>query len=473
MRLAMIPRLMIAVLISLTTLILLAPSPARAQADGFALTGVNFDFTNPGARARGIGGAFVAIADDSTAALANPAGLAYLEREITFEGSYDEDTYPVAQLTQGDVRVDWGGLGETHTPTHDPFRVRSSSFSTRPSYASLLLPVSRYRLTMGFYYASLAETSDAFTVGKGLTCIEADGSVTLPGAGDSCHLDYLAPSQIPDPYFGQQISYSLTTRMLGAATGLRLGDSFSLGASLALVKTKMNARALLRRSDYGGLGEDEYQLTTIDDSDLLYSLGVLYRGDYWGWGVNYRSATGHRSENQWLLADMTADPDRAFSGSFKVPSRLAAGVAFFLSDTWVVAVEVDRIRYSQMLAEAPPFDQTAANLGIQYRISDVSEYHLGIEYTTFQDRRGWSVRAGYWRDQTHLPWVSEPYQNALDPGDRVRAADSLIRARDDQGLDHFTAGLGISDGRRIRVDLALDHAPDGGTDALLSAVLYF
>jgi hypothetical protein len=454
-------------------IVMAAALPVSAQSDGFALTGINFDFTNPGARARGIGGAFVAIADDSTAALANPAGLAYLERELTIEGSYDHDTYPVGQLTQGEVRFESGTLSETHTPLHDPYRVYSSSYSTRPSYASLLLPVKRYRMTLAFYYASLADTTDTFTVGEGLICIEPDGTVTLPGAGDSCHYEFLGPSQEASPYPGQEISYSLSTQLLGAATGIRLGDTFSIGASLALVETEMSARAWLRHSLAYGLGEDRYQQTRIDDSDLLYSLGVLYRGDHWGWGVNYRSATSHRTENEWLSADLTPEPERAFSGTFKVPARLAAGVSLFLSDTWVVALEVDRIRYSQMLSEAPSFYERANLLDIDYRVSDVTEYHLGVEYTTFRERRGWSLRAGYWRDQTHLPWVDEPYQSGLDEGDAVRAEESLIRARYDQGIDHFTAGLGISDGRRIRVDLAVDHSPDAGTDALLSAVLYF
>ena len=43
-------------------------------------------FTNPGARSIGLGGAFAAIADDATAAFANPAGLVQILRpEISIE----------------------------------------------------------------------------------------------------------------------------------------------------------------------------------------------------------------------------------------------------------------------------------------------------------------------------------------------------------------------------------------------------
>ncbi|MFQ5351313.1 MAG: hypothetical protein ACE5EG_12800, partial [Thermoanaerobaculia bacterium] len=48
---------------------------------------VEFSFSNPGARSMGFGGAFVALADDATAAFANPAGLVNLvEPEVSIEG---------------------------------------------------------------------------------------------------------------------------------------------------------------------------------------------------------------------------------------------------------------------------------------------------------------------------------------------------------------------------------------------------
>src|SRR4029077_20141436 len=49
-------------------------------------SGFSFNFNNPGARALGMGGAFVAVADDATAVVANPAGLTILQRpEISAE----------------------------------------------------------------------------------------------------------------------------------------------------------------------------------------------------------------------------------------------------------------------------------------------------------------------------------------------------------------------------------------------------
>src|SRR5688500_8544536 len=62
-----------------------AASPAFAQRD--LEIPIQFDFINPGARSLSLGGAFIALADDATAATTNPAGLQRLSRpEVSIEG---------------------------------------------------------------------------------------------------------------------------------------------------------------------------------------------------------------------------------------------------------------------------------------------------------------------------------------------------------------------------------------------------
>src|SRR5215475_9229006 len=63
--------------------------PAAAQSDNPALAGIQFDFSLPGARSLALGGAFVGVADDATAAWSNPAGLLVLTRpEVSIEGRH-------------------------------------------------------------------------------------------------------------------------------------------------------------------------------------------------------------------------------------------------------------------------------------------------------------------------------------------------------------------------------------------------
>src|SRR5881409_893206 len=61
--------------------------PLAAQnTDIESLSGLQFNFGNPGARSLGMGGAFLGLADDASAAEANPAGLTILRKpEISVE----------------------------------------------------------------------------------------------------------------------------------------------------------------------------------------------------------------------------------------------------------------------------------------------------------------------------------------------------------------------------------------------------
>src|SRR4029077_5217886 len=82
---------------------LIALPLAAQNTDIESLSGVQFNFGNPGARSLGMGGAFLGLADDASAAEANPAGLTILRKpEISVEGrNYQEQqvfstsgTYP-------------------------------------------------------------------------------------------------------------------------------------------------------------------------------------------------------------------------------------------------------------------------------------------------------------------------------------------------------------------------------------------
>ena len=74
--------------LALTAFFWLVPAlPAWAQSNDEVQTGTQFNFIAPGARSLGLGGAFLGLADDATAAYSNPAGLTQLtEPEVSLEG---------------------------------------------------------------------------------------------------------------------------------------------------------------------------------------------------------------------------------------------------------------------------------------------------------------------------------------------------------------------------------------------------
>ena len=53
-----------------------------AQTNSEINAGIQFNFSNPGARSLGFGGAFIGLADDATAAYTNPAGLTNLSKHL-------------------------------------------------------------------------------------------------------------------------------------------------------------------------------------------------------------------------------------------------------------------------------------------------------------------------------------------------------------------------------------------------------
>src|SRR5437870_12948983 len=94
-------------------ILVLAAVPAAAQnTDIESLAGLQFNFGNPGARALGMGGAFIGLADDASAAEANPAGLTILRKpEVTLEGrNYAEQQV----FTISGTYPDLNRMGFTH-----------------------------------------------------------------------------------------------------------------------------------------------------------------------------------------------------------------------------------------------------------------------------------------------------------------------------------------------------------------------
>ena len=77
------------------TLATLAPN-AFAITDEEGSAALQFNLSPPGARSLGMGGAFIGLADDATAAASNPAGLLQLaapEVSVEFRSSYYDTPY--------------------------------------------------------------------------------------------------------------------------------------------------------------------------------------------------------------------------------------------------------------------------------------------------------------------------------------------------------------------------------------------
>src|SRR6266487_2842871 len=124
--------------VHLLALCALVTFPLAAQnTDIESLSGLQFNFGNPGARSLGMGGAFLGLADDASAAEANPAGLTILRKpEISIEGRNFEEQQ----------------LFSTSGTFPEINRTAFTHYSQRVdlTFASIVMPVKRF--TFGAYY---------------------------------------------------------------------------------------------------------------------------------------------------------------------------------------------------------------------------------------------------------------------------------------------------------------------------------
>jgi long-subunit fatty acid transport protein len=175
-------------------LLLLSPVSAWAQ-QSFGVP-LEFDFLNPGARNLGLAGVAGGLADDATAVLTNPAGLAILRRpEVSAEVRMKRVTYPF---------LSGGTLGGT---------LNYSEFSntqTGLNFVSAVFPAGR--VVVGAYRHEFAR-------------IELDGQRGLIFAGNSA--------------FGvRDFNRTIDITTFGASLGVRVTDKFAIGASVSAAQIK-------------------------------------------------------------------------------------------------------------------------------------------------------------------------------------------------------------------------------------------
>lgn len=411
--------------------LLLAASGARAQP--FSIPRFDFSFSNPGARSLGFGGAFAALADDATAAYANPAGLVQLaEPEVSLEGRLWKRS--PAYLAGG--RIDGAPTGRG-LDTHDGlFILRDHSREAGPSFASVVLPKGRWSFAL--YGHQLAKFREA---------VDVQGFFTDP-----------EPFQFPP---GPRVSASrqsvdLKVATAGLAAAWRMNDRLSFGLGIVY------SDATLQTHEEVFLPDDDSQASqfgpvtfrpdrrleksdlTTGGTDLTVNAGVLGRlSDRVSAGLFYRQGAKVDGSVAFELGPASFFPGFPFEGSFRneatfhVPDVLGGGLAYrSLGGAVTLATEVDRVGYSSQV-RVQSSDELEVTNG-DYR--DAWEYHFGAEYALLRSTPIVAFRAGYWAE--------------------ANGNDQIARR-----IDHLAAGIGIA-AKAFQVDLAADFSDEGNTASL-------
>jgi len=394
------------------------------------LTTVQFSLSNPGARSLGLGGAFLALADDATAAFANPAGLVQLtEPEVSLEGR--AWSYSTPFTLGGRAAGQPTGLGIDITANAI---VGSDSVGLGGiSFLSVVFPLGRW--TIALYGHQMANFESSFeTQSIFITDPNGDVAALLPRRGGA---DVEATSY-------------------GAAVGMALTERLSLGLALSLLDTDVKgvtdvyfpdealAPDLLGPIYFGPSTFDpqnSFITASVEGSDTAMALsgGLLWTpGSGWRFAAVYREGpTVGGGINEIRAGAFHPQPIGTIlsrtSGSVSLPDVFGVGVARrFVRDHLTVSLEWDRVEYADLIEDDDL--QSVAN---------GTEIHLGLEYALLQTRPVVAFRLGAWLDPDHTI--------------RVAGDNALLAAFFPPGKDtiHFAAGLGVA-AERFQIDLGLD-----------------
>ena len=329
-----------------TVLLALALVAGEAWAQAGPTT-FQFSFSNPGARSLGLGGAFVALADDATAAFANPAGLQQLVRaEISVEGRLWGYTTPFT--VGGRLSGLPSGIGLDQTAG---LRVSESSDTLSDlSYLSFVYPSEKWSLAVYRHqWASFEDSSNT----QGFFGDSPDIS-TRPrrrcGPDTYRVRDFTAFNELEIVNYGVSGAYQMSEKLsIGGGLSLYDGTFDNGGEFFALVD------ANLPQGCFGpSISAPEARIltasTTIDDTAWGFNAGALFElSSHWKLGGVYRRGPNFQftEERSGPILDL---PEGTIlvseTGKIRMPDVFAIGIAFKSENGAVtVGFEWDRVIY--------------------------------------------------------------------------------------------------------------------------------
>jgi long-subunit fatty acid transport protein len=440
--------------LAISAALLAASGTAFALTDTETNASIPFNLANPGARSMGMGGAFLGLADDATAAYTNPAGLTQLVTpEVSIEGRHTDYSLPYVNGGSSSVNP-FNGSG-LHTSDAD-------SSVNNLSFVSIVYPHDRW--SFAFYRDELVRFHNDFSTvlsGESVAGFTGDSNC---GAGNS-----------PCSYttFPRTAHANLKIVDYGLSAAFKAGDSVSLGLGLSYYDfnidtsiTRGNAENTFSGVPAGFPLNQEAQHGS--DNDVGVNLGARFvLGEHWSAGITYRRGPKFTYEaTRASVADVVNNGDGTFTATsiepnvltdlknvqFKVPDEFGAGLSWHPTEALVINFDADYIQYSQLTHGMQSVFEIDATTVSHLSVPNGTEVHLGGEYTFTQMAHPFSLRAGVWHDPRH----SIEFKG--DPGNDPSGASLATLFHGGQGSQtHYALGLGWAFSK-FEVDAAADFA---------------
>ncbi len=296
----------------------------------------SLDILGAGARAEGMGGAFIGVADDATALSWNPAGLTQLERpEASFVVRQSFDTYKYST-----------------TP--------ASNFSSTNNHFS-------------FNFGSIAYPFDLG--GQRLTAAVAfQNQIDIPLFSDQAGV------------FKEKQTGGVNTISPGLA--YKIIPQLSLGASANI----WTGSSKYNYNDIAGAGAGSFSYKD-DWSGFNFQAGALAEFSQLRIGASYRS--GFTMTDKWNFTD--GSDANNYKWEWSLPTMIGIGASYRVGENLIVAVDYDIRAFGKSKVEKVSDNNDPPGTKFNFSASkkNLSAIRIGAEYLIVSESGAIPIRAGF------------------------------------------------------------------------------
>lgn len=414
--------------------------PLAAQnTDIEALSGLQFNFGNPGARSLGMGGAFLALADDASAAEANPAGLTILRKpEVSIESRRTTigQNFPTGGTYPWVTTADFGAS------------------QTAISFASAVFP--SHGSVLAIYYHRPLSFKNQVNLTKHYEMPTYYLGPAGPISREQCAVTAGCLQKQLYP-FSTSVDVRVQTFGIAAAHEWK---NVSVGLGVRYQEFKESADTY--RRDLDAPGQPVFVVAQTNSG--------VYFGDQTNKAASFVAGIKWKISPQWSVGGVfkqdasfaapvsagTAGASSTLIGTtrFHLPATAGAGVSWQPIAALTINADAIHVSYSHLTDNfVSVIEYGAATGGVEhvtgYKSENGTEYHAGLEYFILGSTPV-AIRAGWWRDPAH----AITYRGPVVTSEEVAAKILFPGSRTE---NHYSVGLGIAF-PRFQVDAAYDHS---------------
>jgi long-subunit fatty acid transport protein len=362
-------------------------------------------------RSLGMGNAAAAVADETSAAVINPAGLLAVQG-IEVTGSLGMSSYDIDYLDTY-AALNNIGLG----PDMEEIRTFSDDVINLPFFG-VSIPVVPDRLVTAVYYQN-----------TGFTGADSQIAGTVSGLDGLVHIQQRNISEKNIEEYDRSV--------YGLAGAFRVSNMLSIGASINMENFDADLHEVFSNEINGSFSEYNNRIQG-DDSDLTFGMGALVELDTdLSVGLAYRQ--GGSFSIDYSSTESNCPGPGSCTGSteqdtaaFDVPDVWSIGAAWRPAQDWLLSVQTDLVEYSVLT------DSTTRGITTDEEIDDGVVFRFGAEKSFFiSDILEYQLRAGLFTEPDHDGF------EAID-SDRI----------------YYTLGGGMTWNQQIKVNLGTGFSED-------------